>query len=100
MSETFEVEFGSGARARLPRGANLCETLTIENSPLLFGCRTGICGTCLSRVEVRRGELPPPTVDEKDVLELLCPNEPKARLACLIRLSADLHIEPIKLKAG
>ena len=99
MNESFEVDFGSSApRALLPRGASLCDSLTIVNSPLLFGCRTGICGTCLSRVEVRRGELAPPTTDEKDVLELLCPNEPKARLACQIRLSADLFIEPIKLK--
>ena len=100
MIESCEVDFGSGATARLPRGASLCDSLTIVNSPLLFGCRTGICGTCLSRVEVRRGELAPPTADEKDVLELLCPNEPKARLACQIRLSADLFIEPIKRKAG
>jgi len=98
-AKTYEVDFGVLGRVskRLPHGANLSEVLTIENSPLLFGCRTGICGTCISRVEVRAGELPPPAEDEKDVLELLCPNEPKARLACQIRLSADLTIEPIKL---
>jgi ferredoxin len=102
LIESCEIDFGSAGapRARLPRGTNLSEALTIENSPLLFGCRTGICGTCLSRVEVRRGELAPPTADEKDVLTLLCPNEPKARLACQIRLSADLSIEPIKATAG
>lgn len=97
--KTYEVDFGALGRvsARLPHGAHLSEVLTIENSPLLFGCRTGICGTCIARVEARSGELPPPSEDEKDVLSLLCPNEPKARLACQIRLSADLTIEPIKL---
>lgn len=97
--KTYAVDFGALGRVSepLPHGAHLSEVLTIENSPLLFGCRTGICGTCLARVDARSGELPPPSQDEKDVLELLCPNEPKARLACQIRLSADLTIEPIKL---
>jgi ferredoxin len=97
--KTYQVDFGAlgTVSERLPHGAALSEVLTIENSPLLFGCRTGICGTCIARVEARSGELPPPTEDEKDVLDLLCPNEPKARLACQIRLSADLTIEPIKL---
>ncbi|MBC6436085.1 2Fe-2S iron-sulfur cluster binding domain-containing protein, partial [Nostoc sp. HG1] len=36
---------------------NLSEHLTIQNSPVLFGCRTGICGTCL--VEVN-GTIPSP----------------------------------------
>lgn len=96
----FEVSFGEDARkppVRLPAGKDLSEALTVQNSPILFGCRTGICGTCLSKVTVRSGTLPPPDQDEKDVLEILCPNEPKARLACRIRLSADLSIEPIKL---
>ncbi|MEL6495801.1 MAG: 2Fe-2S iron-sulfur cluster-binding protein, partial [Cyanobacteria bacterium J06623_7] len=30
---------------------NLAEHLTVENSPILFGCRTGICGTCLVIIE-------------------------------------------------
>jgi ferredoxin len=99
MNDTFEIDFGALGKVsqRLPRGAALSELLTLDNSPLLFGCRTGICGTCISRVDATRGTLAPPTQDEKDVLELLCPNEPKARLACQIRLSADLTIEPIKL---
>ena len=99
MTKTYEVDFGALGKVegRLPHGANLSEVLTIENSPLLFGCRTGICGTCLSKVVPRSGTLPPPSEDEKDVLSLLCPNEPRARLACQIKLSADLTIEPIKL---
>ena len=30
----------------LARGESLAIELDIENSPVLFGCRTGICGTC------------------------------------------------------
>lgn len=97
--KTYQVDFGALGKVdvRLPHGATLSEVLTIENSPLLFGCRTGICGTCLAKVDVKSGDLAPATEDEKDVLDLLCPNEPKARLACQIRLSGDLTIEPIKL---
>lgn len=28
----------------------LLECLTVQNSPVLFGCRTGICDTCLVEV--------------------------------------------------
>ncbi|MEL7510357.1 MAG: 2Fe-2S iron-sulfur cluster-binding protein, partial [Cyanobacteria bacterium J06554_1] len=28
----------------------LADTFTVQNSPILFGCRTGICGTCLVTV--------------------------------------------------
>jgi ferredoxin len=96
----FKVDFGPNAKkppVTLPGGKDLAEVLTVQNSPILFGCRTGICGTCLSKVTDPSGTLPPPDQDEKDVLEILCPDQPKARLACRIRLSCDLTIEPIKL---
>lgn len=95
-----EISFGANALkppVRLPAGKNLADALTAANSPVVFGCRSGICGTCLSRATVKAGVLPPPDQDELDVLEILCPNEPKARLACRIKLGADLVIEPIKL---
>ena len=34
----------------------LSEHLTVQNSPVLFGCHTGICGTCLV---VIKGDIPP-----------------------------------------
>lgn len=67
----------------------LCEHLTIENSPLLFGCRTGICGTCLVQIE---GDILPPNEEEKEILELLAPGNQKARLACQVKLTADIKI--------
>ena len=68
---------------------NLSEQLTIRNSPVLFGCRTGICGTCLVAV---RGEIAPPDSEEQELLEALAPEHPHARLACQIDLTADLEI--------
>ncbi len=95
-----EVDFGPLARkppVRLPEGKALCDLLTVENSPVYFGCRNGVCGTCLTKITVRAGTLAPPDADERDVLELLCPDEPAARLACRVRLTADLTVVPIKL---
>ena len=70
----------------------LFEVMDATNSPLLFGCRTGICGTCLIEVE---GELAPAAVDEQELLDVLAPGNPKARLACQIELSAPIKVRPL-----
>ncbi|MGD1949223.1 MAG: 2Fe-2S iron-sulfur cluster-binding protein [Leptolyngbyaceae cyanobacterium] len=69
----------------------LADELTVKNSPILFGCRTGICGTCLVTVV---GEVPPPDVDEQELLEVLAPDCPNARLACQLDVTHDLEIRP------
>jgi ferredoxin len=75
----------------LPAHTPLADRLTVQNSPVLFGCRTGICGTCLVRVA---GEIPPPQADEREVLEAIAPHLNDARLACQIDLTVDLAIVP------
>ncbi|MEH2242852.1 2Fe-2S iron-sulfur cluster-binding protein [Nostoc sp.] len=72
---------------------NLSEHLTIQNSPVLFGCRTGICGTCL--VEVI-GDIPPPQPDEQEMLETLALKNPNARLACQLDLTANIAIQTLE----
>ncbi|MBD2440851.1 2Fe-2S iron-sulfur cluster-binding protein [Nostoc sp. FACHB-110] len=78
----------------LPAHKNLSEHLTIQNSPVLFGCRTGICGTCL--VEVI-GEIPPPELDEQEILDTLVPNISNARLACQLDLITNIQIRKIEI---
>ncbi|MEO1427464.1 MAG: 2Fe-2S iron-sulfur cluster-binding protein [Cyanobacteria bacterium J06633_8] len=73
----------------LEANQNLAEHLTVENSPILFGCRTGICGTCLVIID---GDIPPASAAEKELLEILAPENPKARLACQIQLTKDIQI--------
>ncbi|MBD2604892.1 (2Fe-2S)-binding protein [Scytonema hofmannii FACHB-248] len=68
----------------------LSEHLTIQNSPVLFGCRTGICGTCLVIVE---GDIPPASEEEKEILEIFAPGNKQARLACQIDLTNDIEIK-------
>lgn len=68
----------------------LAENLTARNSPVLFGCRTGLCGTCL--VEIT-GDIPPPTKEEEELLQILAPDNPHARLACQVDLTQDIIIK-------
>lgn len=70
----------------------LAEQLTVQNSPVLFGCRTGICGTCLVTVI---GALPPPSVAEQEMLDLLAPDNPQARLACQLDIEGEIAIAPL-----
>ena len=91
MPDRYKVYFPDTTYPPIDLAAhqNLSEHLTIRDSPVLFGCRTGICGTCL--VEVR-GEIAPPAADELEVLNLIAPDRPQARLACQIALTADVQI--------
>ncbi|HEY9694643.1 MAG TPA: 2Fe-2S iron-sulfur cluster-binding protein [Oculatellaceae cyanobacterium] len=73
----------------LEKHSPLAEHLTVQNSPVFFGCRTGICGTCLV---VIKGDIPPPSEEEKELLEVIAPNNESARLACQIDLTNDIEI--------
>ena len=64
------------------------------NSPLLFGCRTGICGTCI--VEAEGKDIPPPDDEERELLEVLAPDNPKARLACQLNVQCDMVLHPLE----
>ena len=70
-------------------GARLSVVLDATNSPALFGCRTGLCGTCAMVIV---GDLPAPDEDESEVLEIYAPEVPNARLACQIRVPGDLDL--------
>ena len=78
----------------LENDAVLSEHLTIENSPVLFGCRTGICGTCL--IEVSTDDvtlLPKPNDSERELLSIIAEGNPRARLACQLRACGSLKIK-------
>jgi ferredoxin len=92
MVSEFKVRFPGTNFPELtvPEGFSLSRNLDVQNSPILFGCRTGICATCICLLE---GALSPPTDDEREVLEIFAPDEPKARLACQVRVDANLSIQ-------
>jgi len=96
---SHEVRFDDALHApmSIDHGENLSLHLTAANSPILFGCRSGICGTCVSKIiEVKDGALNPPSEDEMELLSIVAPDEPAARLACQISITASLTITPLK----
>lgn len=62
---------------------------------VLFGCRTGICGTCLVTVHAA-GALERPDAAEQETLDLLAPGNPRARLACCLKAAGELTLEPLE----
>ena len=91
MASEFKVQFpGTGfPELKVAEGFSLSRNLDVQNSPILFGCRTGICATCVCLV---KGNVSGPSEDEKEVLELFAPDQPHARLACQVKVDADLNI--------
>ena len=73
-------------------GTCLSEFLDIHNSPVLFGCRTGLCGTCAA---VIRGDLPKPSPDELEVLDATVPGIEGARLLCQLHAHGEWTIERV-----
>lgn len=88
---TVTVRFADRRWAPVPiaAGTGLAEVLDVHNSPVLFGCRTGLCATCLAEVE---GDIPPPDAEEREMLAIHAPDNPRARLLCQVRTVADLTV--------
>lgn len=80
----------------IPEGPNLANFLTAQNSPVLFGCRSGICGTCLVEVKSLEGNISPPEELEAETLSLCAPDNPHARLACQLNLTTYISLKKIK----
>ena len=105
MIKRYSVQFGeakgldgqSFAGIELAAGSSLSEELDINNSPLLFGCRTGICGTCLVTAEPTYAEAI--SEDEQEILEVYAPGNKGARLACLMRLQGPIKLVPLKRRS-
>lgn len=82
------------AASEVKEGKSLAIELDASSSPLLFGCRTGVCGTCLVEVQQGYESLPPPDADEQELLEVLT-DHPRARLACQLDVRCGIQLKPI-----
>ncbi|CAM2066280.1 (2Fe-2S)-binding protein [Sulfidibacter corallicola] len=97
-TKTFEVRFsGSDVPSmEVAAGLPLDRVLTDDLDPIPFGCRTGVCGTCLCEVtEVRDGVLSPPDEREQELLAFYAPGNATARLACRLTVTANLKLKPL-----
>jgi len=93
----YSVSFEDQAAVSAKEGTLLSEFLDAENSPILFGCRTGICGTCICKVsDVKNGSISPADNDELEILEVYS-DEPHTRLACQVALTADIKLSPVEI---
>lgn len=94
----YSIQFVNSDKPALElvEGAVLSEHLTALNSPILFGCRAGICGTCVCEIIPLTGSLPEPSIDEQDALTLYAPENKHARLACQVQLLTDISIRKIE----
>lgn len=81
----------------LNTGDELSEHLTAQNSPILFGCRIGICGTCAIEILEEKESLPPRTANEEEYLEALVPDKPRCRLACQLKINTDIKIKKVEI---
>ena len=90
----FQVSFSGSSHppVELPADSVLSETLDIENSPILFGCRTGICGTCLVEVERGAQALTPPNETEAELLSIIAEDRTSARLCCQLKAETNLTL--------
>ena len=98
MAETCLIEFPGTeySPVELGKGVELSTELTAVNSPVLFGCRSGLCGTCLIELESEdRDSVPEPEAEEAEALEVYAPGNSKARLACQLRLTTNLSLTVI-----
>ena len=89
---TVHFAEGSHPSVVVPDRCELASHLDIHNSPVLFGCRTGICGICAAVVACAE---PPPEPAEREVLDIEWPHEPGARLLCQLRPTADLTVHKV-----
>lgn len=88
-----QISFTTGESIQVAEGENLSESMDVTNSPILFGCRTGICATCLVRVVDGMAALPPMDEDEEEVLDIYAEDQPNCRLACQLHLKGDVTLE-------
>jgi ferredoxin len=77
-------------------GKTIQDIVEASGSALPFGCRDGECGTCVVMIESGMEFMSPVTDKEKAVLKTLNESNPKARLACQMKVVASNGLVRIK----
>ena len=73
-------------------GQRLLTVCDEQPCAILFGCRDGLCGTCLIEVEDGMANLSAVEEDEAEMLDAMAEGNDKARLACQCVVSGDATV--------
>ena len=97
MSGTCIISFTQEEHppVEVEKGCNPSEILNSSNSPVLFGCRTGVCGTCLVEIVSGAESIEPASAAEKEMLEVMAPGNEKARFACQLSVEDNMEFNYI-----
>ena len=95
----YKIEFldSDKPEVTLNEGDCLSEKLNIQNSPILFGCRIGICGTCAIEIVSTDSPLSVKTHAENEFLSAIAPDREDVRLACQIRINTNMKIRKTEI---
>ncbi|MDP3742339.1 MAG: 2Fe-2S iron-sulfur cluster-binding protein [Candidatus Micrarchaeota archaeon] len=80
----------------VPAGKSLKDVCDENGSSIPFGCRNGVCGTCLSAVNKGKDNISPADDNEKMTLEGFGCQPPEKRLVCQCKMGSgneDVEIE-------
>lgn len=77
-------------------GKTIQDIVEASGSALPFGCRDGECGTCVVMIESGMEFMSEINEKEKAVLKTLNESNPKARLACQMKVVAPNGLVRIK----
>jgi adenylate cyclase len=90
-----------GRKVSVPRGWTVLEASRSFGIPHAAMCGgRGRCTTCRVRVVHGASHCPPPNADEQRALDRIAPTSTEVRLACQLRPTADIAVEPLVSVAG
>lgn len=75
-------------------GASLLEVCENNDTPVPFGCTSGVCGTCLVQLEEGADQVSAMDADEESTVGSATTVE-GARLACQVTVNGDITLKAI-----
>lgn len=91
---SHKLSFTDGTSIDVPNKELLIDCDDIFDTPITFGCRSGVCATCICRVHEGEENLPPKSDEEIDILSTFKGKE-DCRLACQLYCTGDVKMEYI-----
>ena len=81
-------------QAQANPGDMLMNIAQANNASIPFGCKNGICGTCIIKVNKGMENLSPMEEKEKNTLAMFGAG-PQNRLTCQCKVNGDVEVEDI-----